>query len=434
MINLERVAAMAGTIVERLRERRMRVWDEAKGLADVAADENRAFSAEEQGKWDSLNEEIDALDTRMKSALDTEKRAKETDDLFDAIRGPVKHANTPEDKRSEDRATELRKFLLGQSGRTYDVKPDKPVDFRALGKVVAGAVTTAAAVTVPTSFYNRLVAHLIEVSAVMQAGATVLSTSSGEVIQVPKTTAHGSAALVAEGGTIGAGDPAFGQVSLGAFKYGTLIQISRELIEDTGVDLEGYLSMQAGRAIGNLFGSHVITGAGTTQPRGITLDSTLGATGPSVANGAAVIGAPVGDSLIDLFYSVIAPYRASSATKWIIKDSTVASLRKLKDNSGGAGIGNYLWQPGLTAGSPDTILGKQVLTDPGVAAVATGAKSIIFGDISQYFIRIAGGIRFERSDDFAFNTDMVTFRCLFRADGALVDLTGAIKHFAGGTA
>jgi len=417
---------MAGTIVERLRERRMRVWDEAKGLADVAADENRAFSAEEQGKWDSLNEEIDALDTRMTSALETEKRAKDTDELFDSIRGPVKNAKTPESKQAEDRSTELRKFLLGQSGRTYDVKPDKPVDFRVLGKVVAGNITTAAAVTVPTSFYDRLVAHLIEVSAVMQAGATVLSTSSGEVIQVPKTTAHGSAALVAEGAAIGAGDPAFGQISLGAFKYGTLIQISRELIEDTGVDLEGYLSMQAGRAIGNLFGSHVITGTGTTQPRGITLDSTLGVTSATT-----VAGVPNGDNLIDLFYSVIAPYRASSATKWIVKDSTVAALRKIKDNSGGAGIGNYLWQPGLTAGAPDTILGKQVLTDPGVAATGLNAKSIIFGDISQYFIRIAGGIRFERSDDFAFNTDMVTFRCLFRADGALVDLTGAVKHFVG---
>lgn len=412
---------MPSTVVERLKERRLNVWEEAKALADVAADQNRAFSAEEEGKWDALNEEIDKLDKRMTSALETEKRAKDTDDLFDSIRGPVK-GKTPEGKKSEDRQAELRKFLKGESGRVYEIRqdPSEPTDFRVLSKLTAGA----GANTVPTSFYNRLMAHLIEVSAVMQAGATVLNTNSGESIQIPKTTAHSSAAIVTEGAAIGASDPAFGQITLGAFKYGTLIQVSRELIEDTGVDLEGYLSMQAGRAIGNAFGSHVITGTGTGQPRGVITDATLGVTG-----GAGVVGAPTADNLVDLFYSVIAPYRASGSTRWLMKDSAVAVVRKLKDTTG-----QYIWQPGLVAGAPDSIFGKPVLTDPGMATTALSAKSILFGDMSQYFIRIAGGVRFERSDDFAFNTDLVTFRCLFRADGALVDLTGAVKYFIGNAA
>jgi len=405
------------TMLDTLKARRLSVWEQAKALADKAADENRAFSAEEEGTWDAMNAEIDKIDARMTATLEQEKRAKEADDLFDSVRGPAK-AKTPADGKRDDRQAELRKFLSGQAGRTFDVKPDGPVDFRVLSKLTAGA----GANTVPTSFYERLMAHLIEVSAVMQAGATVLSTNSGESIQIPKTTAHSSAAIVTEGSAISPSDPAFGQISLGAFKYGTLIQVSRELIEDTGVDLEGYLSMQAGRAIGNAFGAHVVTGTGTTMPRGITADSTLGVTG-----GTGVTGAPSADNLVDMFYSVIAPYRASSACKWILKDSSVATLRKLKDTTG-----QYLWQPGLQAGAPDTLLGKPVLTDPGVAAVGLSAKSIVFGDFSQYFIRIAGGMRFERSDDFAFNTDLVTFRCLFRADGALVDLTGAVKHFVGG--
>jgi HK97 family phage major capsid protein len=258
----------------------------------------------------------------------------------------------------------------------------------------------------------------------MQAGATVLNTNSGESIQVPKTTSHSTAGIVTEGGTISASDPAFGQITLGAYKYGTLIQVSRELLEDTGVDLEGYLAMQAGRALGNAFGAHAITGTGTSQPRGVVTDATLGVTG-----GAGVVGAFTSDNLIDLFYSVIAPYRASGSAKWIMRDSTVAVARKLKDTTG-----QYIWQPGLTADAPDTILGKQVLTDPNVAATALSAKSVLFGDFSQFFIRLAGGVRFERSDDFAFNTDLVTFRALLRADSALVDLTGAVKYFAGNAA
>jgi HK97 family phage major capsid protein len=414
-------------VVERLRERRLNVWEQAKALADIAADENRAFKAEEQGSWEALNEELDALDKRIKSALDTEARAKDTDKLYDSVRGgdrPKASENGPPngivDENRELGNAELRKFFRGEKGRHYDVMPQGIVDYRVLSKLSASAGLN----TVPTSFYNRLIAHLIEVASIMQAGATVLNTASGEVIQVPKTTSHSTAAIVTEGSAIGVSDPAFGQISLGAFKYGTLLQVSRELLEDTGVDLEGYLSMQVGRAIGNAFGAHAITGTGTTQPRGVTLDSTLGVTGS-----AGVTGAFNADNIIDLFYSVIAPYRASASTRWILKDSSVAILRKLKDTTG-----QYLWQPALTAGAPDTILGKPVLTDPGMAAVGLAAKSIVFGDFSQYFVRIAGGVRFERSDDYAFNTDLVTFRALFRADSALVDLTGAVKHFIGNAA
>jgi HK97 family phage major capsid protein len=273
-------------------------------------------------------------------------------------------------------------------------------------------------------------AHLIETSGVMQAGPTVLNTTSGETIPVPKTTAHSSGALVAEAGTIATSDPAFGSVSLGAYKYGAKFQVSTELLADTGVDLEGYLSMQAGRALGNAFGVHALTGTGSSQPRGILTDTVAGATGATGISGGfgtQATAAQGADYLITLFYSVIAPYRMSASCKWMMADGTAATIRKLKDSQG-----QYVWQPAVIAGQPDTLLGKPVVIDPNVPAIALSAKSVIFGDFSQYFVRIAGGIRFERSDDFAFDTDLVTFRALMRADSAMVDLTGALKHFVGG--
>ncbi|MGW0579628.1 phage major capsid protein [Streptomyces sp. NPDC002920] len=425
---------MAG-MVETLRGRRANVWEQMKGLADKASEENRAFSAEEQGQWDVMSEELDKLDARIKSALDTEQRSKDADDAFNRLhgggsgggqgagggqRGDGGQGGQRGGQQNGDRSEELRSFLRGERGRFYDVNPEGPVDYRSLTKGSA----TAGGNTVPTGFYDRLIAHLIEVSAIMQAGATILNTNSGEVIQVPKTTAHSTAAIVTEGNTIGTSDPAFGQIPLAAYKYGTMIQVSRELLDDTGVDLEGYLAMQAGRALGNAFGAHAITGTGTSQPRGVVTDATLGVTG-----GAGVTGAFSGDNIIDLFYSVIAPYRASASCKWIMKDATVGSARKLKDTTG-----QYIWQPSLQAGAPDMLLGKPVLTDPNVAAVALAAKSVLFGDFSQFFVRFAGGVRFERSDDFAFSSDLVTFRALLRADCSLVDLTGAVKYFAGNAA
>ena len=114
-----------------------------------------------------------------------------------------------------------------------------------------------------------------------------------------------------------------------------------------------------------------------------------------------------------------------------MRDTTAGTIRKIKDSSGGAGVGNYLWQPGL-AGAPDTILGKPVVIEPNIAATAISAKSVVFGDLSAYFVRIAGGVRFERSDDFAFQNDLVTFRAILRGDGILADQSGAVKHYAGG--
>lgn len=410
-------------VVKSLQERRLRVWEEAKALADKASDENRSFSGEEEGSWQSLNAELDALDKRIKAVIDGEQRAKDAEDAMTKLRGE------PRGKAGQDapgNSEELRKFLRGEGGRTFDVRPAGPVSFRDLSKLTSGA----GGATVPTDFYGQLVAHLIETSAIMQAGATVLNTASGETLQVPKTTAHSSAAIVTEAAAISESDPAFGQVSLGAYKYGTVIQVSRELLTDAGVDLEGYLSMQAGRALGNAFGAHTITGTGTGQPRGIVTDATAGATGPTTVGGgfgAQATADQGADLLIDLYHSVISPYRMSGSCRWIMNDGTAGVIRKIKTTDG-----QYIWQPSVVAGTPDTILSKPVLTDPNVADIGLSAESVIFGDISQYFIRMAGGIRFERSDEFAFNADLVTFRALMRADAALVDLTGAVKTFTGG--
>jgi HK97 family phage major capsid protein len=409
-------------VAKGLRERRASVWEQAKALADKAAEENRNFSGEEEASWTALNAELDALDKRIKSVLEGEQRAKDAEDAMSKLRGEPRKGKQggPEDQGDE----ELRKFLRGEGPRAFDVRADRPVNFRDLSKLTAGAGGN----TVPTSFFERLVAHLIETSAILQAGATVLNTTSGETIQIPKTTAHSSAAIVTEAVPIGESDPAFGQVSLGAFKYGTIIQVSRELLTDAGVDLEGYLAMQAGRALGNAFGAHAVTGTGSGQPRGIVTDATVGETGAAAGGGFGAQGTAEqgADHLIDLFHSVISPYRMSQSCRWIMRDATAGIIRKLKTTDG-----QYIWQPSVIAGQPDTILGKPVLTDPNVAAVGSSAKSVIFGDISQYFVRLAGGVRFERSDEFAFNSDLVTFRALMRADAALVDLTGAVKVFQG---
>ena len=216
----------------------------------------------------------------------------------------------------------------------------------------------------------------------LQTNPTVLNTASGEVIEVPKTLTHTTGEQVAEAAAIQESDPTFDKINLGAYKYGRLVQVSRELVTDAGVDLEGYLAMSCGRALGNALGAHLVTGTGTTMPRGVTIDSSLG-TSPAaglIAGGGfgAQSTADQGfDILINLFHSVISPYRMSRSCAWLMNDLTAAKVRKIKSSEG-----VYAWQVSVVAGEPDTILGKPVYIDPNVASVGANAKSIVFGDWS----------------------------------------------------
>jgi len=403
-------------MLKKLKERRDKAWEDAKGILDAAEAEGRDLSGEEEASWQKANADMDAIDSRLQQVAEAEQRRADTEAAFEKLlaQQPVEqHRETP------NQESQVRSFLRGDT-REFVLAPER-IERRADTGLVVGT-STAGGDTVPTSFYAQLVQHMIEVSGIMQAGPTVLQTSGGEPIDIPKTTTHPSAALGSENTAITESDPVFGQASLSAYKFDTLVQVSRELIDDTAVDILGYLATACGRAVGNKMGSYLITGTGSSQPSGVVTGASSGVTGGTGASGAFTA-----DNLIDLEYSVIEPYTASPSCGFLMRRASAGAMRKLKNDNG-----DYLWAPSLATGRPATFDGFPVWTDPNVAAIATSAKSVLFGDFSQYFVRLAGPVRFERSDDYAFNKDMVTFRCIQRGDGVLVDQTGAVKYFAGG--
>lgn len=413
---------MASEVAKRLRDRRLSVWNEAKKIAEDAAAENRAFTPEEQGKWDAMQEEMRTLDTRIGAVLDTEKRAKQADDAFNELEGrPREQRGTPAEQGF---SAEMRAWARGDQGapKALDVRRQGsgPINLRVLQTNVGSAGSSV----IPTDFYDQLIAHLIEVSGIMQCGPTVLNTGGGETLQIPKTTGHSTAASAAQAGSLPTSDPTFALATLSAFKYGVMLQVARELIDDTAVDLLGYLAMQAGRALGNKFGTDLVNGTGTGQPNGLV--NLAGATPGVIGTVTGVSGAPSYANLVDLEYSVIAPYRQSRSCYWLAADKTIGGFRKITDT-----VGRPIWEPSAVLGSPDLLLGKPLVADPFMPALATSAKCIAFGDFSQFFVRLVGGVRFERSDDFAFGSDLVTFRAILRGDGTLVDQTGAIKMYQG---
>ncbi|MBT2594738.1 phage major capsid protein [Arthrobacter sp. ISL-72] len=404
---------MSETLAKKLLEKRAAAHEKGKAIIDAADAEGRALTAEESQSFDAITAEMDSLRSQADRLVAFENEQRDIAASLGKVPG------RGEDRNEDAAEVLLRKMLQGRNGAwEYTPTHEERQEVRALVK----GTPSAGGYTVPTTFYGQLMEHAIETSAILSAGATILYTSSGEEISVPVTISAPTGAQVGEGQTIPTSEPVLAKRSLYAYKYGDLSQLSRELADDSAFDLEGFIARQAGRAIGNAFGAKLVAGTGTNEPSGLITSTTLGKTGAT-----AVGGAPTWDDLIDLFYSVIGPYRNSPNAGWLIKDGTAATLRKLKDSSG-----RYLWEPSIIAGQPDMIEGKPVFTDPNMPGVGLGNKSVAFGDMSAYFARIVNGVRFERSDDFAFDKDLITYRAIIRGDGVLVDQTGAVKHFAGG--
>jgi HK97 family phage major capsid protein len=406
-----------------LLEQRAKTWDQAKALLDGAAGEKRELTGEEQASYAKMTEDLNTSRAMVDKLIEDEKNATASEEALRKLAdAPVNPVHAP---AAGNESEALRAFLRGET-RAYEINPTV-AEVRAAGAYreqragLSGLTAAAGGATQPTNFYNQLWAHLINSSQMLQSGITVLQTNDGNQIQLPATTSHSTATWGAAQAPLNESDPAFVQRTLSAYKAGLLISVANELIEDTGVDLQGYLSMQAGRAIGNLIGQGLVVGNGTGQPTGITTLTTLGKTGS-----AGVAGAPNFDDMIALYYSVIPQYRAAASAAWITNDVTVGGLRTLKNT-----YGQYLFQPGLTEGTPDKILGKRLISEVWMPGTALNAKSVIFGDMSAYFARIVNGLRFEQSRDYQFNTDQTTFRAVLRADGTLLDQTGAVKHFVG---
>lgn len=186
-------------------------------------------------------------------------------------------------------------------------------------------------------------------------------------------------------------------------------------MNDSVFNLESYISKEFARRIGSKEEDAFFNGNGTGKPVGIF--NTTG--GAEVGVTAASATAITADEIIDLFYSLKAPYRKNAV--WILNDATIKAIRKLKDNNG-----NYLWQPSLTAGTPDTILGRPVYTSSYVPTIAAGAKTIAFGDFSYYWIADRAGRNFKKLTELYAANDQTGFVATQRVDGKLI-LPEAIK-------
>lgn len=386
--------------IKQQHEARNRAWEEAKALLDSAAAENRELSADENTKYENISADLDRraqIIETLKADADREVRAAEAMRGFEAQAQPVGDKSV-----AKDEAEVIRSLARGDI-RSYEFEK------RDITKSSTGS-------PVPTSFYNRII-ELARFVGPMLETSTILNTAGGENLQIPSLSAYSATqgTATAEAAAFSEADPTFNSfVTLGAYKYGFLIQVTRELVEDAGVDILGFLADQIGNTMGTTANSRLTLGTGTIEPNGIVTRA-----GSGVASTATSLAA---DDLISLVYSLDTVARRLPGSGFMMNANTVAAVRKLKD-----GQGQYLFSPSMNSEDRDLLLGHRIYENPAMSNVGSAVKSVVFGNLSSYFVRQVGGIRIDRSDDYAFNQDLITFRAQVRLDGNLIQ-TSHVKY------
>lgn len=390
-----------------LREKRAKAWDAAKQFLDAKRGADGMLSEEDTATYDKMEQDVMNLGKEIErlerqAAIDAElSKATST-----PLTGKPGAKMGKDDKEKTGRASDEYKCSFWNAMR---VKAPMPSVLNALQE----GTDSEGGYLVPDEFERTLVEALEEEN-VFRTLAHVIRTSSGDR-KIPVVASKGSASWVDEEGAYQESDDAFSQVSIGAYKLGTMIKVSEELLADSVFDLEAYISKEFARRIGSREEESFFNGDGKGKPLGI-----LAATGGAeVGVTAASATAITADEVIDLFYSLKAPYRKNAV--WLLNDATVKQIRKLKDSTG-----QYLWQPSLVAGTPDTILGRPVKTSAFMPTAAAGAKTIAFGDFKYYWIADRQGRTFKKLSELFAATGQVGFMGTQRVDGKLI-LPEAIK-------
>lgn len=374
------------TKITELQDKRARIWKQAKDFLDAKQKESDVLSAEDNATYEKMEQDVVNLGKEI------DRRHKQ-EEIEAALNQPTSQAitNTPADGTLSNK----------QTGYTKDFW--QMMRGRGVVNTLKEGADPDGGFLVPDEFENQLIQKLQEAN-VLWTISHVIQTNSGEH-KIPVVASEGTAAWLDEEAAYTESNTRFSQVSMAAHKLGTLIKVSEELLNDSAFDLMAYLSDEFGRRLGNAEEQAFLTGTGTNQPTGILTDTT----GTSAGSTAAKTDTLTFDDLIDLFYSLKAPYRQNAV--FLMSDDTIKTIRKLKDKND-----QYVWQPSVQAGQPDRILNCPVYTSPYMPNLAAGNKPILFGDFNYYWIADRQGRTFKRLNKLYAVTGQVGFLGSQRVD------------------
>lgn len=400
---------------ERLFEEYRRAAKVGKDLMDAAASENRDMTTDEIEQRDRAFDDV----TRIKAEIDKAQKADEVAQAADEFRSVA----APIVKAEQDSPSDLdlirRGFAAVRSGQGYAFESsytsrsyDPGFDVRALSGYAGTAFNNAFADFV--AVYERTYSPMLNPAVV-----NLVNRTTGAPFIVPRLTADaaGGGTVTAEAAGITETDPTISQVTITPYKFAATNLWSAELDQDNTIGLEALIARSVGRDLGINIGGFLTTGSGSSQPKGFI----TGATNAGTASGTGTTFGTYfgGTDLISLYYSLAEPYRRVGA--WMANSTTLAQIRSSRDTSG-----QLLWQPSYVLGQPESLLGRPIYENPGMAN-GSAAKAVAFGDFSAYVVVRVNPVRVDMSRDYKFSSDQIALRTIERVGGDLPDAV-AIKY------
>lgn len=375
------------TILE-LREKRNTAWNAAKTFLDSHRTENGTLTAEDDATYSKMEQHIADLGKEI-SRLERQEAMEA--ELSKPVNTPLTSKPTtgkqPEEKTG--RASNAYKEAMLTAMRS---------NFRQVSNVLQEGVDADGGYLVPEEYDHRLIDVLDEEN-IMRKLAHKITTSGEHKINIAATKP--AAAWIEEGGALQFSDATFSQILLDAHKLHVAIKVTEELLYDNAFRLENYIIEQFGKALANAEEDAFLNGTGVGQPLGL-----FAATGGGTV--AATVATLTADDIMKLVYALKRPYRKNA--KFILNDQTIATIRTFKDNNGA-----YMWQPALTHGEPDRLLGYEVHTSP-----FAPVDAIAFGDYSYYNIGDRGTRSFKQLNELFAGNGMIGFVAKERVDGKLI--------------
>lgn len=392
--------------IQAMREKIANLAKQANHLLNEKGD--TTWTKEEQAQFDGYTNEIELLKNQVKAA--EKMRELEADEFFNSAAGKAKPG------QQEDMTIDALAAVAIYLRHGNNVTAEQAIAIR---NAMSTTTPAEGGYTVPAEIAAMVIEKMKEFGG-MREVATILTTASGSALNFPTSDGTGEVGeIVGENVAAAAGDVTFGTIALPVFKYSSKkIALPVELIQDSAIDVIGFVINRLATRIARIQNTHFTVGGGTTVPDGVIPKSATGKTGTTGQTLTVIY-----DDLVDLKHSVNRAYRRNA--RYMMNDLSVAVVSKIKDTTG-----RPIWTPSITLDAPDMLNGYPVAINDDVAVMAANAKSIAFGDFSEYNIRdVAGSTSMRRFDDSAFALNgQVGFCGWTRSGGNLLD-TAAVKVY-----
>lgn len=401
--------------IQALRERLAASNKAAKAL--LAEKGSQTWTKEDQVTFDNHADESERITRQIEAheKMNAKDREENHTDVEKFRKGPTAKAEQSEATRGFE--AYLRKSFNAMS----------PEELAAVRNTMSTTTGSQGGYTVQTQIASQLI-DLLKSYGFMRKVASQITTDQGTPLSYPSS--DGTSEIgewIAQNTTATSSDPSFGTVPLNVFKASSkIITIPIELLQDSSIDVQAMVFKRIRDRLGRISNQGYTTGDGSTMPNGLVTAASVGKTGTTGQTLTVIY-----DDLIDLIDSLdvayldtpeVDPQVPGAAPGWMFNQTTRRVVRKIKDTAG-----RPIWTPsydeGISAKTPDLLLGYPVNINNDMAVPAANAKSIAFGNLNKYQIRDAMEATIFRFDDSAYmSKGQVGFLAWARTGGNLLDV------------